>query len=313
MRTMQKNKYRVTKSSMLLEIFDVEAESEQEAIRLCEGKPGALVSQNAAWSAATTQQGSVSTTLPDGFGVYLRRIGSSTEGPEAVADRCVKAGMMWASLMVESNDGYIVSPSTTAAWASVFRDRGLLIGVWSFPGDERAASVEQSSSAARLLTDVASQISADTVMLNVEAPYKNRPAQLRALIDSTLETIPASALGAVGVVSYPVPSMHPDLDFSQFSKLDYASPMFYRTAQDPALVERGMNEWAAILKTIAPTLDGWSGSGVSGATRFAQDITTVCGSGPARVPSAVVWSEAQMDNAKREVTRERAELYGWTR
>lgn len=306
------HKYRVTKSSMLLETFDVEAASEQEAIRLCEGKPGALVSQNAAWSAVVTQQGWVARTLPDGFGVYLRRIGSSGDSPEDVADRCVKAGMLWASFMVESNDGYVVSPSTTAAWANVFRDRGLLVGVWSFPGDERAASVEQSSSAAQLLTDVASQISADTVMLNVEAPFKNRPAQLRALIDSTLNSVPASALQAVGVVSYPVPSMHPDLDFSQFSKLDYASPMFYKTAQDPALVERGMNEWAVILKTIAPTLDGWSGSGASGATRFAQDISTVCGPGPARVPGAVIWSEAQMDTAKREVTRERAALYGWT-
>ncbi len=303
-------KYRVTKASMLLESFDVEALSEAEAIRIAATQSGTLVSESAAWSAV--QIGSPVPTYKrwQGFGVFLRRL-SASDDPSAIADRCVRAGMAWAMFMVEANDGYIASRATTVKWAKEFRARGLQVGAWSFPGDDRAASVEQSAAAGVLLADVASEFEANLVMLDIEKPYKGKPSQMRALIEAVVQEIPPSAVGACGVVSYPVPSMHPDIDWSQFGVFDFGSPMFYQTAQDSALVERGMNEWSKYTKVIVPTLDGWSGAGASGAKRFSEDITTVCGPGPARVPGALVWSEAQMDDAKRAVTREMAAKYEW--
>lgn len=303
-------KYRVTKASMLLEVFDVEALSEAEAIRVAASTSGQIVSENAAWSVVR-----VGASLPvarrwEGFGVYLRRL-SANDDPNPVADRCVRAGMAWAMFMVEANYGYVSSSSTLVKWAETFRARGLQVGVWSFPGDDRAASIEQSAAAGALLASFAADIDANLVMLNIEKPYKGKAAEMRALIEAVVSQIPATSRGACGVVSYPVPSMHSEIDWSQFSVFDFGSPMFYRTAEDPAVVERGMTEWKQYIATLTPTLDGWSGSGASGARRFAQDVETVCGPGPARVPGALVWSEAQMDDAKRAVTRETATKYEW--
>jgi len=301
------NKYRVTKSAMTMETFDVEALSEQEAIRLCAGKSGKLVSQVDAWSAVLV--GSGKPTLPAGFGVYLRRIGAQ-DSAEVVAERCVRAGMYWALFMVEASDGHLTDLSVTSAWAKVFRAHGLAIGVWSFPGDSRAASVEQSTAAATLLTTVAQEVGAEAVVLDIEQPYKGHPVTLDALIEAAVSTVPPSAV--LGVTSYPVPDFHPTLNWRAFAAFAFGSPMFYQSAQDPQIVKRGYAEWSQYVNVFAPSLDGWSGSGAAGADRFSQDITNVCGpAGDPRVPGALVWSESQMDSAKRLVTKERGVGYGW--
>lgn len=307
------NTYRVTKATTTLETFDVEAESEAQAVAKVSSAQGMLVSQSAAWSAVLTGQGPSPEPVvcPTGFGVYLRRISGGSSDAAVVAARCVKAGICWAHLMVESSDGYVTSPSTRSVWAKSFRDAGIDVGVWSFPGESRSASIQESVSAASLLCEAAVEIDASSVMVNIEKPYKGKSAEVEALCEAVYAAANERSFFC-GVISYPIPSYHPDLNWAAMRGFDFASPMFYTTAQDPALVSRGMGEWEEIVRRIVPSLDGWSGSGVEGAARFEADIVRVCGQ-PADplVPGAIVWSESQMDDAKRAVTRRMAEEYGW--
>jgi len=304
--------YRVTKATTQLEIFDVEAQSEADAIAKVSAMSGKLVAQNAAWSAVLTDGFTPEPVdCPAGFGVYLRRITGGSSDATIVAERCRKAGILWAHLMVESSDGYVTAPTTRSVWAKAMRDAGLRVGVWSFPGDARAASVQESVSAANLLADAAAEIDAQSVMVNIEKPYKGKPAEMEALCEAVCSNANFSSY-LCGVISYPIPSYHPDLNWSAMTGFEFGSPMFYQTAQDPAAVNRGLGEWAKIVEETVPSLDGWSGTGVEGAARFREDIVRVCGSPPEpRVPGAIIWSESQMDDAKRAVTREMAEKYGW--
>ena len=305
--------YRVTKATTTLETFDVEAESEAEAVAEVSSAQGTLVAQNAAWSAVLIggDPAPEPVACPTGFGVYLRRISGGSSDASVVAARCVKAGIDWAHLMVESSDGYVTSPSTRSVWAKAFRDAGINVGVWSFPGDARSASVQESVSAANLLCEAAAEIDALSVMVNIEKPYKGKSAETVALCDTVYAAEP---FYFCGVVSYPIPSYHPDLNWDAMRGFEFASPMFYQTAQDAALVSRGMSEWQKLVPLLAPSLDGWSGSGVEGAARFQSDIIRVCGEPiDPLVPGAIVWSESQMDDAKRAVTRRMADEYGWPR
>lgn len=304
--------YRVTKATTQLEIFDVEAESELDAVAKVAALPGKLVTQNAAWSAVLTDGFTPEPVdCPTGFGVYLRRITGGSSDATIVAERCRKAGILWAHFMVESSDGYVTSPATRSVWARAFKSAGISVGVWSFPGDARSASVQESVSAANLLADAAAEIDAQSVMVNIEKPYKGKPAETEALCDAVYAR--SSGMSWLcGVISYPIPSYHPDLNWSAMSGFEFASPMFYQTAQDPVAVNRGLGEWYKIVKQVVPSLDGWSGTGVDGAARFREDIVRVCGAPPdPREPGAIVWSESQMDDVKRAVTRDMAEKYGW--
>lgn len=307
------NKYRVTKSTTTMETFDVEAETEAAAISAASSAAGTIVGQNALWSVTLTEQGEDPLPLPDycGFGVYTRRISASQADAASAAKRCADAGISWVSLMVEASDGYIVSESSLKLWAAEFMDAGLFVGVWSFPGDARAASTAASVSAANLLTDMARAVDATIVMLDIEKPYKGKPEQMRAMIDALCNRAPEGAWR--GVVSYPVPSYHPDLDWAAFKSFDWGSPMFYESAQSPSLISKGLAEWGQYVPVVVPSLDGWSGTGAEGAARFKGDILRVCGEPPPVVPGAIVWSEAQMDDAKRAVTNEMSTVYGWPR
>ena len=269
------------------------------------------MAQNAAWSAVALLETPEPEPVfcPTGFGVYLRRITSAEADATSAAVRCVNGGIQWAHLMVESSDGYVTSPSTRSLWAKIFREHGIRLGVWSFPGDARAASVEASNSAAMLLCEAADAIEAESIMLNIEEPYKGKAEQMSALCSQTLHMAPAASF--VGVVSYPIPSYHPTLNWDAITGFDFGSPMFYTTAADPVAVNRGVSEWSKLVPQIAPSLDGWSGTGAEGASRFRQDIIRVCGEPPARLPGAIVWSESQMDDAKRAVTRDMAAKYSW--
>lgn len=300
------NKYRVTRTRTTLEVCDVEALSEAEAVAAASS--WTLIGQSTLASVVLIEQ-RADVFRPGGFGVYLRRITSDVETARLVADRCRAAGVQWASLMVEASDGYQVPNAARDVYAQAFRAEGIEVGVWSFPGYARSASVEQSVDAAVILTAAAVRINAKIIMLNVEKPYKGKQAELRAFVEGVVDSaLPGSS---IGVVSYPIPSYHPDLDWSAFRVLSWGSPMFYETAKDPELVARGFSEWLAYVPTIVPSLDGWSGTGVAGAARFREDTENVCGIGTARTPGAVVWSESQLDDPKRAVIRSLAHEYGW--
>ena len=50
------NRYRVTKATTTLQIFDVDAESEAQAVAAVAGEEGLLIAQNAAWSAVALSE-----------------------------------------------------------------------------------------------------------------------------------------------------------------------------------------------------------------------------------------------------------------
>lgn len=270
---------------------------------------GKIVAQSVLSSAVMTERGSAPLTYPTGFGVYVRRVTADEAVARQVAHRCRVSGICWAMLMVESSDGYIVPEAARQVYAQAFRDEGLTVGVWSLPGEARAASTHQSWAAAETLTAAAAKLDSKLVLLDIERSYKGRSEELHALVDGTIDTAPEGS--SIGAASYPVPSYHSTLDWSAFRSLDYGSPMLYESAQDPDLIAQSFLQWSSYVPVILPSLDGWTGSGAAGASRFEGDVLRVCGTGPARTPGAIVWSEAQMDDAKRAVTKKMQDRYGW--
>lgn len=307
-------KYRVTRSTTTMATYDVEAANEADAIAAALG-PGMLTGAADLWSAVALGP---SEPLPEpilgpqGFGVYLRRIKGGEAEAHEVAERCSRAGFAWAALMVESSDGYRVPLTTTTAYADALSERNIRVYVWTFPGTARASSLVESIAAGNLALNYAKAVDADGVIADVEAAYKGKPEELHAL----LETIKMGMGGGklLGVASYPVPSMHPTIPWNEMRLAHFGSPMFYETAQKPALVDKGLAEWAEITLTIVPVLDGWTGDDFAGGVRLRTDIVTVCGKAPTpRVRAASIWSEAQMDDAKRAVVSAMAEAYDWRR
>ena len=304
------NRYRVMKAHTSLEAVDVEALDEAEAVAKAAEMRGLLVASSTLSSAVLLDEAEpVVDFRPSGFGTYFRRIADNATNAQEAAARCQAAGMAWAVLMVEAVDGYSTSAAARKTYAQALTDAGIAVGVWSLPGPARAASVEASRTAARNLTDAAKALGSTLVLLNVEDAYKGKQAELRALVDTTIETSPAGS--SIGVASYPWPSLHPDIDWAAFAALDWGSPMFYSTASSVEAINRGFDEWLSYVPVLVPSLDGWSGSGVSGAARFEGDIRRVCGQSYPRTPGAAVWSESQMDDAKRAVSRRMATVYRW--
>jgi hypothetical protein len=306
-------KYRVTRATTTMVTYDVDAASEEAAIGAASG-PGKLVGTADLWSAVAVSTGTSPPVkaLPDGFGMYLRRITGGAAEAAAAVERCRRAGADWVALMVEATDGYVVPLEVTETYARAFHEAGFAVYVWTFPGDKRAATAAGSSEAATLALNYMHATNALGVIADIEAPYKGKPETLSVLLNGIRDGL--TGIQVLGVACYPVPSMHPTMPWDVMKVADFGSPMFYETAQNQALVDKGMREWAAIVPSTIPVLDGWSGSGAAGAARLRTDITTVCGPPlNASVDAASIWSEAQMDDAKRVVTSEMSDAYGWPR
>ena len=306
-------KYRVTRATTSMRTYDVEARDEADAIGAVTG-PGQLVGTSDLWSAVAVEPVPVvPLSLPTGFGGYLRRITGGAAEAAAAVDRCKRAGFDWVALMVEASDGFVVDLNTTKVYARALRDAGFGTYVWSFPGDKRAASELESTEAAELALDYADATASLGVIMDIEAPYKSKPETLRALLGTVQEGLRPEQV--LGVSCYPVPSMHPTVPWDVIIEfIDFGSPMFYETAQNPEHVADGLTQWAAITPVIVPVLDGWSGSGAAGAARFKADIIAVLGQPPdpkLDMGAASIWSESQMDDAKRAVTSEMGSAYGW--
>lgn len=303
--------YRVTSATTSLHTYEVEAESEAEAIEIARAQSGKLVSASVLWDAVKVGDGGGSgKRVPTGFGTYLRRISGGEAEARSVLAHCQQAKMTWVSLMVEAEDGYTVPLSVTQTYAAIFRENGFRIFVWTFPGDARAASAEASKAAGKLALEYAQAIEANGVMLDIEKPYKGKQEALHALVSEVRGGLTEEQ--TLGMVSYPVPAYHETIPWEEFKVADWGSPMFYDSAGNATLVERGFVEWGAFVPVIVPSLDGWSGSGAFGANRLTEDIIRVCGAPPVpRVPAALIWSEQQMDDAKRLAVANMASRYSW--
>jgi hypothetical protein len=140
-------------------------------------------------------------------------------------------------------------------------------------------------------------------LLDIEAPYKGKPEELRTLIETVDFGLPEGA--TLGIVSYPVLSWHPTLDTSSFSLAQWGSPMLYESAQDPKLIARANTEWSALVDALAPSL--WTNG------NLAQDIERVFGStSTPAYQGGPIWSEQSLTTLDRGVLTNASEKYGWT-
>ena len=269
--------YRVTRAFTSLATYDVEASSQAEAIQIASASgTETLVSTADMWSAVAVNPVLTPVRiLPKGFGTYLRRISGGEAEARPVLAHCQQAGMKWISLMVEATDGWVASLSVTETYAKVFRDAGYQIFVWTLPGESRSASVADSIAAGELALKYAEAVQAVGIMLDIEAAYKGKQEELHALVTTVVGG--RNETQSVGAVSYPIPTYHKDLAWDEFKVCDWGSPMFYETAGNISQVQMGFDQWLALVPVLAPSLDGWSGSGEAGAERLKQDIIRVCG------------------------------------
>jgi hypothetical protein len=296
----------VTRTTTKLMVYVVEADTEEEAIEAAvvagEGE-GVLSGPSAFWGALPlADDPDEPIWIPRGWGTYCRRIVGGVPEAQALVQRCARASIGWVALMVEANDGYTVPLETTRNYAEVLQGAGIDVAVWTFPGQARAASVQASRDAANLALTYAEEADARVVLLDIEAPYKNHPEELRTLIE-TVEFGRGEDM-SLGVVSFPVPSWHPTLDTSAFSLADWGSPMLYDTAQEPEAIELSTREWSELTDVVIPSIR-------AGET-LAGDIERVFGPGPKpKFRAGVVWSEQQLDDTDLRTLQAAAERYGW--
>lgn len=301
--------FRVTQAQTALLATEVEAESEADAIQKAQATASSLVASSSLWSAVRIGDTPPSSLVPQGFSTYFRNPTDNMEDAVKAAKLCQAAAMPWVALMVEGNNGYQVPLARNRKYADEMKKLGIQVAVWSFPGDERASTVAASEDAALLLTMTARELGAMCVIADVELPYKKRSTELAAFLDTIKATKDATM--SFGVVSYPIPSFHPTLDWETFRVCDWGGPLFYETASDPSLIAKGKSEWSQLTPVLIPSLSAFGDSGVVGAERLKGDISRVCGTPAATVPAAMLWSYPQTDDAKRAVTRDMATQYGW--
>jgi hypothetical protein len=300
--------YRIVRSTTKLESFVVEASSEAEAIDKCSG-PGMLVGSASIYDVSVEEDVRPVKLMPHGFGFYLRRISGGVESAKQLLQRCLDADARWVSFMVEASDGYKVPLDTVKLYADVLAS-DMSLWVWTFPGEARAASVEASADAARLALSYCDQISADGVMLDIEAPYKNKSESLQSLISTTRSGLSFGT--TLGVVSYPIPSMQPTIDWKLFKQADWGSPMLYNTAGTVEGVNKSIAEWSPLVPAIIPSMATYDTSSPgTGAEQLHGDIERVLGSAPPMFDGAIMWSEQSTDAAERVVMREASKAYGW--
>ncbi len=299
--------YRVVRSTTKLESFIVEAASASNAIDACSGS-GTLIGSSAIYDVQEQYAPPPPMNLPSGFGFYLRRISGGVDAAKELLQRCRESSVRWVSFMVEASDGYRVSLDTTKLYASVLAPE-LNLWVWTFPGEARASSVEQSVAAAELALEYKRQIGAKGVMLDIEAPYKNRSASLSALVSSTMQGL--SGQESLGMVSYPTPSLHPTLDWNLFRHANWGSPMLYNTAATVEGIDKSIAEWSQIVPVIIPSMATYdTASPGTGAEQLNGDIERVMGGPPPRFSGAIMWSEQSTDAAERQVMSDWAKKYG---
>lgn len=297
----------VTQASTRMVSYAVEAESEEQAIEAAKAAgtgSGVAYGPVDLWSAVPLEDVEPKVWIPYGWGTYCRNIANNVSDALALVRRCQESSIEWVALMVEGNNGYKVPLDATRTYAQTLQSAGIAVIVWTFPGDARAASVQESREAANLALSYAEEVGADAVLLDIEKPYKGKPEELRTLIETT-----EFGLGegmSLGIVSFAVPSWHPTLDKTYFSLAHWGSPMIYDVTDQPATIEKAGAEWSALVAgPVIPSL--WTQG------NLASDIVRVFGeSAPARFEGGIIWSEQQITAAQRVSLHASAQRYGWT-
>jgi len=250
--------------------------------------------------------------IPTGFGYYLRRM-SSTKDVQGTIKRVKDSKATWISLMVEAEDGYINSKSILKTYSDAFKSNGIKVWVWTFPGNKRAADVEESAAAAALAYETALFVNADGIMLDVEKAYKGKKKQLNQLVNETLDLRNGSSNNkpmGVGFVSYPIPTFHRDIDWTCATKCDFASPMIYDTSKTKQLVDRCYNEYTKYNPVWIPSMATYeTESPDSEEKQLKGDFDRIFeGNGNRNIPAAIFWSESTTGDKERKLIADYSDL-----
>lgn len=256
---------------------------------------------------------------PSGIGVYLRRIeGKDASYLSSHAAVLRASGVRWAALMVEALDGFSSSSAALERCAEALREHEIEVWTWSFPDPHARDPI----AAARLARDRTDRIQARGVLLDIEAAHagdKVRPPSgtwVKDLIGETASLL-RSDLG-LGITSYPVPSMHPRMPWSDMTHARaWGSPQTYSTALSPQLCRRAFAEWGKRFDVLVPSVPAYDVSGVRSLNPGAQmrEVLDRVVRDPRtrkpRVPGVAVWSDPQIDASERGVLKSFAASIGW--
>lgn len=255
------------------------------------------------------------TTTTKGFGFYLRRLPPHTvKNGQVLITRLKAAKATWVSLMVEAEDGYVSPRSNIKDYGDDLVLAGFDVWVWTFPGSQRAASVQQSEAAAILAVDYCKMVRGKGVMLDIEKAYRGKKESLNALVDKTISLAKNNNSQqqslSVGFVSYPLPTLAKDIDWTCLKKCDFGSPMLYDTSKTKELVDRSMKEYTKYNKVWIPSLATYDTQAPgTEEVQLKGDLDRVFeGNGDKGIKAAIFWSESTTSDKERKVIADYSDL-----
>lgn len=260
-------------------------------------------------------------TIPRGIGVFLRRQPEALDA-KAISKRCVlarAARVRWAAHLLDAPDGWRATYSKLAAWSSAYRDEaGAESWLWSFPGRD---ALDDPATWSAHLAHALDATHATGLILDLEAPCKNRPGDTAAITELAARVLHGRALG---ITSYPIAAWHREMPWSVLARGDFGMPQLYESAKDSKIARRAIGEWTARWsrafplvgdpRPCVPVLAAYpTASPGDGADQLRGDLDRcLLGDDDKPIVSAcAIWSDPQLDTAERGVLADFARTHGW--
>ncbi len=249
---------------------------------------------------------------PKGVGVYAR--GAAIRPDTLRAARC-----RWAAIMVESVDGRVVPLSDLHRQCDRARKGGARsIWLWALHGPKAAG---EPKAAAERLTRHLAPLSADGVILDIEAAHKGKPLLCRDLVIATIDGLTERT--GLGVTSFPTIKAHPTMPWAEM-RAGWGSPQLYSSAGSEPRSRASVEDWRAWWpsvegahhgrsRVIIPSLAAYeTTSPGEGAAQLRGDLERVCmDDGVVDVPGICLWSEPQLSLTEAIEVGQFAERVGW--
>lgn len=222
--------------------------------------------------------------------------------------------------MVESVDGRVTPLSELQRQADRARKGGARsLWLWGLHGAK--ATAEPKAAAERLTRHLAA-LSADGVILDIEAAHKGKPLLCRDLVSATIDGLTERT--GLGVTSFPTIKAHPTMPWAEM-RAGWGSPQLYQTAGSEVRSRASVEDWRAWWPSIAGAHVGRSRviipslavyettSPGEGAAQLRGDLDRVCldASGACDVPGICLWSEPQLSLSEAIEVGMFAERVGW--
>lgn len=262
-------------------------------------------------------------TTPRGVHVYTGRGGiGRTRARELRA-----AGVRGVVLCAEAVDGWQASDANAERWGAAAASAGLDVAVYAFPGLPRTVEPQR---VAEHLVRIARGVGAQTVVADVEAPYRGQGKRLVALLDAIEgERTEELALDPIGITTlglpndrgtrWPWPAL---LAWMHEHPETWLGWQCYERARADRLVDAGIAELRAALpdgaSRVVPHLATYprrtvTAEGLDGPARLVADLDRACLGADRRpcVPGVVLWSDASLGDDELAALKAWIARAGW--